>query len=276
MQRAAALVVGISLGGKNPPSSLRQKHRRVATFFLLILGLAVILLALGGYSADLLFIVAVAPSSYLLWHFYHADKYRHESLRLLFFTFAIGAGMSVVAGIVESPYNQPSPEASILILFLYFLLGIGLVEEVSKYLAVRVYAYRSAHFDEAIDGIVFGVAAALGFATVENVLYVFQFGIVTGVVRAIVTVPGHAFWGAIMGFYLGQAKVQNKPTLVIQGLGIAALFHGLFDTLSTILPDLVGLAALAAFVWLTYAKVVRHEIKTAEAELPFGSSPNSG
>ena len=276
MQRAAALVVGIGLGGKNPPSSLRQKHRRVATFFLLILVLALILVALGGYGADLLFILAVAPSSYLLWHFYHADKYRHESLRLLFFTFAIGAGMSIVAGIIESPYSQPSPEASILILFLYFLLGIGLVEEVSKYLAVRVYAYRSTHFDEAIDGIVFGVAAALGFATVENILYVFQFGIVTGVVRAIVTVPGHAFWGAIMGFYLGQAKVQNKPTLVIQGLGIAALFHGLFDTLSTILPDLVGLVALAAFVWLTYAKVVRHEIRAAEAELPFESSLDSG
>ena len=256
----------------HPRSRLKRKHTTVIAFFLAILGAASVLLFIGTYDTDLLFILAVAPSSYLLWHFYHADKYKHESLRLLFGTFAIGAAMSSLAWAIESGYSQPSLGSGILFSFLYFLLGVGLVEEITKYLSVVVYAYSSIHFDEPMDGIILGVAASLGFATVENIFYVFAGGVETALIRAIVSVPGHAFWGAIMGFYLGEAKVRRRSILVVQGLATVVLLHGISDTALAILPDLVGIAILAAFVWLIYYKVVRNEIRKAEAESPYKES----
>jgi RsiW-degrading membrane proteinase PrsW (M82 family) len=231
--------------------------------------LAVIVLAVGSGGAGLLFVVAVSPSAFLLWYFYNADKYKRESIRLLGGTFLLGGLFSIVAGVVESAYSKPSSSAGIFAVFVYFLLGVGLVEEFTKFLSVRIFAYRSRHFDEPMDGIVFGVAAGLGFATIENLFYVFQNGVGIGIVRAIVCVPGHAFWGAIIGFYLGEAKVRGRPWLALYGLGIAVLLHGLFDTVATILPDVVALIAMFGIVWIVYFKVVKKEIDEAEKESPY-------
>jgi RsiW-degrading membrane proteinase PrsW (M82 family) len=231
--------------------------------------LAVVVLAVGSPGVGLLFVLAIAPGSFLLWHFYHADKYKRESMRLLGGTFLVGALFFLVAAMVESAYSEPSSSAGIVAVFAYYLFGIGLVEELAKFLTVRIFPYRSRHFDEPMDGIVFGVAAALGFATVENVLYVLQNGLGNGIIRAIVSVPGHAFWGAILGFYLGEAKVRGRPRLALYGLAIAVFLHGLFDTISTILPGLVAIFAMLAVVWIVYFKVVKKEIAEAETESPY-------
>ena len=231
--------------------------------------LAVIVLAVGSGRAGLLFVVAVSPSAFLLWYFYNADKYKRESIRLLGGTFLLGGLFSIVAAMVESAYSEPSSSAGIFAVFVYFLFGIGLVEEFTKFLSVRIFAYRSSYFDEPMDGIVFGVAAGLGFATFENLFYVFQNGVGIGILRAMVSVPGHAFWGAIIGFYLGEAKVRDRPWLALYGLGIAMLLHGLFDTVATILPNVVGLISMLAIVWIVYFKVVKKEIAEAEKESPY-------
>jgi RsiW-degrading membrane proteinase PrsW (M82 family) len=228
-----------------------------------------IVLAVGSGGANLLFVLAVSPSAFLLWYFYNADKYKRESIRLLGGTFLLGGLFSIVAAVVESTYSEPSISAGIFAIFLYFLFGIGLVEEFTKFLSVRIFAYRSRHFDEPMDGIVFGVAAGLGFATIENLFYVFQGGVGVGILRAMVSIPGHAFWGAIMGFYLAEAKVRHGPWLALYGLGIAVLLHGLFDATATILPNLVGLIAMLGLVWIVYFKVVKKEIAEAERESPY-------
>ena len=231
--------------------------------------LAIIALAVRSGGANLLFVLAVSPSAFLLWYFYNADKYKRESIRLLGSTFLLGAFFSIVAAVVESTYLEPSSNAGIFAVFVYFLFGIGLVEEFAKFLSVRIFAYRSPHFDEPMDGIVFGVAAGLGFATIENLFYVFQNGVGAAILRAMVSVPAHAFWGAIMGFYLGEAKVRGRPWIALYGLGIAVLLHGLFDTFATILPNVVGLIAILGLVWIVYFKVVKKEIAEAENESPY-------
>jgi RsiW-degrading membrane proteinase PrsW (M82 family) len=127
-----------------------------------------------------------------------------------------------------------------------------------------------------MDGIVFGVAAALGFATVENVLYVFNSssGILTAMLRAIVSVPSHAFYGAILGFYLGEAKIRCQSLVALQGLLFAVLLHGLFDTIAAVMSSgMIAIISLPAFVWIVYFKVVKKEIAEAEAQSPYRTEP---
>jgi len=243
--------------------------------FVMVLVTAVVLLV-ASPGPGLLLALAIAPACFLLWHFYHADEYKHESKRLLGGTFLLGALSVIPAFFIEILFERPSSDAGVLVIFFYFVFVVGLTEELMKFISVRIYPYRSKQFDEPMDGIVFGVAAALGFATVENILYVLEGGIWTAVFRAIVSVPVHAFCGAILGFYLGEAKVRGRPLLALNGLLFAASLHGLFDTLSTVISSSVAaLISLLAFVWVVYFKVVKKEITEAEAESPYRSRPDA-
>ena len=257
----------------HPGYSVKKRQNRTLTWLLVLLITVIGGYLLGGVSPDLelLFVLAIAPGAFLIWYFYHIDKYKHESTRLLLVTFALGAVAIIPAGLIESVLSRVLPRGpDILSTFIYFLLGVGLVEESLKFLSVRIYAYRSHLFDEPMDGIILGVAAALGFATIENIGYVFQYGIETAIIRGFLSVPAHAFWGAIIGFYLAEAKVKHDSSLALRGLAIAIFFHGLFDTITYVIPNgLASLVILAAFVLLVYYQVVKKEIAEAERESPY-------
>jgi RsiW-degrading membrane proteinase PrsW (M82 family) len=227
-----------------------------------IVVLGAILWAANVARADELFVLAVAPGCYLLWHFHHADKYKSESPGLLAGTFVLGGLFALVAAFVEPAEPQ---DAGVLVTFLYFWFGVALIEELTKFAAVRVLAYRSAQFDEAMDGVIFGITAALGFASVENVFYVLKFGGAVALFRAFVSVPGHAFYGAIMGYSLGEAKVRKMPQLAVGGLALAITLHAVFDTL-TQFAGALALIVLPAFVWFVYFTIVKKEIAKAQGE----------
>ena len=91
--------------------------------------------------------------------------------------------------------------------------------------------YRWNEFDEPLDGVVYGVALALGFATVENVLCVVRDGLGIGVMRAMFAVPAHALFGAAMGFYFGRAKFDQGGKLWRDRAFLLAptAFHGGYD-----------------------------------------------
>jgi protease PrsW len=245
-----------------------MRHRRLAVTGVAVVVLGAIARLIGNLTLETLFVLAVAPSLYITWHFHHADKYKSESSALLLGTLALGASLALVAALIEWG-TLPKVETTHNFTFLVFLLSVGLVvgvvEESAKFAAVRVFAYRSAQFDEAMDGVVFGITAAMGFAAVENIWYVFSYGAAAALFRAFVSVPGHAFYGAIMGYYLGQAKVHHKPLLAVWGLAIAALLHGIFDALDVSIGAL-GLIVLPGLVWIVYFAVVKKEIAKAQSE----------
>ncbi len=231
-----------------------------------------------------LLIVAVAPSIFLLWFFRHKDRYEHEPILFIAKVFVLGILSIIPAGLVEAFAGATLffPDTGLASSILFFFIIVGPVEEFAKFGAVRLRAYGSREFDEPMDGIVLGVSASLGFATVENVAYVLSappdLQLLTGIVRAILSVPGHAFWGAITGFYLGQAKYLKKPRLAFVGVSVAALLHGAFDTTTTLVRvaagdsvalGIFGLILLGGFVWLNYSKIVSREIAVAEEESPF-------
>ena len=100
-------------------------------------------------------------------------------------------------------------------LFLTIFFEIALVEEFSKWFMVRFLGYRSKEYDEVYDIIVYSAFVALGFAGFENIFYVLDGGIGIGLLRGILSVPGHAAFGIFMGYYMGWAKFyKNKDRLM--------------------------------------------------------------
>jgi RsiW-degrading membrane proteinase PrsW (M82 family) len=114
----------------------------------------------------------------------------------------------------------------------YAYVVVALSEEGSKFLVLRWYAYPKRAFREPFDGMIYSVMIGMGFATVENIEYVRQFGLETGVSRFFLAVPAHAAFAVLMGYPVGQAKSATRGMavwLMIKGLLVAVFFHGSFD-----------------------------------------------
>ena len=187
----------------------------------------------------------------LVWE---SDAVSRQPLSLLVITFALGVLTAMFAAVVNSLLSPLFAVVPVIGMSLYFYLVVGPVEEAVKLLAVRLHAFDSPRFDSVIDGAVYGAMAGLGFATVENYLYISRgmdaagadgalIGAVGGVaaVRALVG-PGHVVFSAIAGYYLGLAKFnpEHAGPLVVKGLIIASVFHATYNTLVGFVPDMLN------------------------------------
>ena len=116
--------------------------------------------------------------------------------------------------LLESIFRLRDQDSTVVLrdLFLSFL-WVGIVEEFFKYLAVRLTVYRSKEFNEVMDGMIYMVSAALGFAATENVGYMLGFGYAVAFPRAILSYLAHISFSAILGFYMGKAKIEGKKNL---------------------------------------------------------------
>ncbi|MEF8907919.1 MAG: PrsW family intramembrane metalloprotease, partial [Haloarculaceae archaeon] len=210
-----------------------------------VIALAVLILlaqvALGGFGAladpvvGVFVALSVVPALLLAAYIRYADITTDEPLRLLVTTFVLGLLFAGFAGILNSLLDGVvvallgqfvfglvgSVETTRSILFaVFFLVVVAPVEEGVKLLAVRLSAYRTPQFDAVVDGAVYGAAAGLGFATIENALYITDVigpaggdALVTGgvitTVRALAG-PGHVIYSALAGYYLGLARFNRE------------------------------------------------------------------
>ncbi|RQG89096.1 protease PrsW [Natrarchaeobius halalkaliphilus] len=204
----------------------------------------------------LFFGLSVVPAALLAGFIWYTDITSNEPIGLLVATFVLAVLFATFAAVVNS-VTRPWFEAIPLVgTVLFFFLIVGPVEETVKLLAVRVFAYRSESFDAVIDGAVYGAIAGLGFAAIENAIYIAEtvsetemglYTAATGIttVRALVG-PGHVIYSAIAGYYLGLAKFnpQYAGPLVVKGLLIAAVVHATYNSTVSVVPDVI--ASLAA------------------------------
>ncbi len=174
---------------------------------------------------------SVLPTLLLMWLFHRADRFP-EPPRLLWGTFGLGVLAILPAAFVETRLCaavEGLRDPVLSSLFCAFVVA-ALVEEVLKLSVIRVLPLRRRAFDESMDGIVYGVAAALGFATLENILYVAEGGLTVALLRGVLSVPGHAAWGALLGFYAGRGVLEGRALSgSLKGLSAAVLLHGLYD-----------------------------------------------
>ena len=182
----------------------------------------------------LLFNLALAPGLFLLIIFYFVDRER-EPMTLIFATFFVGMGASIPVVIMEvlakslfAPFAQTvSPR---ILQISYMFLVVAPVEEVLKFGAVMAVVFASREFNEWYDGILYAMVASLGFATLENIFYVVSLGAGVGMLRFVLSVPAHALFGGIMGFFLSGAKFSRRPfPWLIGALFFPILLHSLFN-----------------------------------------------
>lgn len=222
-----------------------------------------------------LLVIAIAPGIFLLWFFYHKDRYEPEPLRLLLLTFILGAISTIPAIVAElvssSLIREPNvPILEPLQLLLYLFLGVAVIEELCK-LGAALPAYFSKKFNEPMDGIVYSATSALGFATAENLMYVLRHGWLTAIVRAFVSVPGHAFFGATMGYYLGLARFYKGKRFIVYAVLVPVALHTAYDFISSLGLGIISLFLTGLLVFYMYRRV-SGEIKVAEEISPFKPS----
>jgi RsiW-degrading membrane proteinase PrsW (M82 family) len=184
-------------------------------------------------------LLSLLPCILWLWYFSSRSLYKRPSIRVLGVTFFLGALATLPAlflNLVGQSFflghfgnNQFSH-------ILVLLLIVGPVEELVKLLVVYLYAYRKPQFDEPLDGVIFSATAALGFAAVENVVYLGEHDPMLVLLRGPLSNPGHALFSALWGLSLSRAKaapnlVRVRFSIIARGLVGASLLHSLFDIL---------------------------------------------
>jgi RsiW-degrading membrane proteinase PrsW (M82 family) len=190
-------------------------------------------------------VIAFIPG--LLWLSYirYQDRAAPEPKYLVAFVFFLGMVSTLPASLGNSVFetlladnfislmkkigfsNLTNEGATVIFNFMLFFLIVGPVEELSKFLVVRLSVYYHKEFNEPIDALVYCAAAALGFASLENVLYALKQGHEVLYLRALLSVPGHLLFSAIWGFGLARSRFAGKS--VWPSLLLASFLHGLYN-----------------------------------------------
>lgn len=171
----------------------------------------------------------IAPGLALLCYFYLKDQYETEPLLIVLKMFIYGGFLTLPVMFIQYVF---SAEGIVHSDFLQAFFSSGMIEELFKWLVLFYAIYGHAEFDEPYDGIVYATSVLLGFATVENILYLIANGVEFAFSRALLPVSSHALFGVIMGYYLGKSKFSSpgkKRTGLFLSLFLPFVLHGLYD-----------------------------------------------
>jgi RsiW-degrading membrane proteinase PrsW (M82 family) len=179
--------------------------------------------------------LAIAPGAAITLYIYSRDKYDREPLLPLLISFLLGMVATAPAIVIQTSLKPPlflyCTDYNIWYYFLLSFIVVAGSEEGSKFLMLRVYAYRNKAFSEPFDGIIYSIMISMGFATLENIGYVLNYGFKTGIIRMFLSVPSHAAFAVLMGYHVGLAKFDAPRGIqhIIKGMLLAIFFHGAFD-----------------------------------------------
>lgn len=183
---------------------------------------------------------AVLPPIVLLTYIYKMDRAEKESPALLFRIFLRGVMACIPAAIAEYLGETVAeilfdPEGDIYSLVNIFA-SVALSEEFFKFLAAKRCTWRSEEFNYRFDGIIYAVFSSLGFATLENIIYVYRFGFKTGLMRAVLAIPGHMVFGVFMGIFYGKAREYSykerrgkSAAMLLLSVLVPTILHGIYD-----------------------------------------------
>jgi RsiW-degrading membrane proteinase PrsW (M82 family) len=203
--------------------------------------------------------LAVAPGVAFAMYIYYRDKHEKEPVRLLLRAFLIGFAAVVPAALIEAALRDAWRLSSqnIFHLFIDNFIVIGFTEEVVKFFILWFVAYNRKEFNEPYDGIIFAVMIGMGMATAENIVVVLGSGLQTALMRLLTTMPAHAMFAVILGYFIGLSKFRrHSGRTIMLGVGMATLFHGSYDFFLSIknIP-LIGLGAMVSLVIGAYFSV---------------------
>lgn len=221
------------------------------------------------YAKTLLIYIlaAILPAAFLLWYIYRHDHIEKEPSKLLWSLLLRGVFAALASIVLEligerilnRHVSQSDPNY---IIFLAFLV-VAAVEEGTKYFFLYKRTWREPNFNYKFDAVVYAVFVSLGFAAFENVKYVFNYGLSTAFLRAVLAVPGHMGFSVFMGVYYGRARLfahrGENSTALINGTFayLAAVFlHGFYDACAMTGTALATILFIL-FVIVMYIVVIR-------------------
>ena len=190
---------------------------------------------------NVLIFIAALPVVLICMYVYKKDveKEPKSLLRKLMLWGVFSIIPVVIVEFVLDNFFEITGQEDLITLFLYCFIAIALIEETAKWIISYKVVYKDSEFNETYDAIVYSVFASLGFALIENILYVMSNGFLTGLLRAFTSVPAHTCTGIMMGYYMGLSKVEelnNNKSLsnryMFYSLLIPSLIHTMYDTLA--------------------------------------------
>jgi len=224
----------------------------------------------------ILIALAVFPSIYLLLAIYKQDKIEKEPSSLIIKLFIFGGIAAFLAGTLEE-YGQSvlnlftiNNDRTYIILFAFLVVGV--IEEGLKFIFLKKLTWNHPAFNYRFDAIVYAVSISLGFAALENILYVFSYGLSVVIPRALLAIPAHTGFAVFMGAYYGRAKLAYKKDkksysnwLLFLGYTFAVFLHGFYDACAMI-NEPVFTYIFMAFVVIMYIIVIRKVRKESKTD----------
>lgn len=180
-----------------------------------------------------LLLIAFAPVLIILFYIYFRDKYEHEPIRMLLKALLAGGLITIPVIFAElglETLGSNIRDGATSPLWTAFIVA-GATEEIFKFLALFIMIWANRNFNEKFDGIVYAVFISLGFALVENVVYVIQGGLNVALIRALTAVPAHALFGVVMGYYFGIARFleEERTVYIVRAILWPIILHGFYD-----------------------------------------------
>lgn len=198
----------------------------------------------------------ILPAVLWLWFWLREDRLHPEPRALVFFSF-VGGMVAVLPALVAEQWIYSATTSMTLV-----IIGWAIVEEVLKYTASYFTALRRRENDEPIDSLIYLITAALGFAALENTLFLsgairnggFMNGIDLGILRFVGASLLHVLTSGTLGFFLALSFYKRwivKEIDWIIGIVAAIVLHTLFN-LYILKGAGNGIYTLTvfAFVWL--------------------------
>ncbi len=191
-------------------------------------------------------LLAILPTIILGSYIYKKDIVEKEPKKLLVILFLCGFLSAittlVLTAVVQSIFpifSKNYESLDMISLMVYVFFGIALIEEFSKWIYIYAVCWNHKEFNYAYDAIVYAVFVSLGFATIENILYVLIGGSRIAFLRMFSAVPAHAFFGVLMGYYLALSKLshihnfhEKSKVYKIRSLFVPATCHFIYDYLA--------------------------------------------
>lgn len=228
-------------------------------------------------------VIAIVPAAVWLWLSYRLDRVEPEPRTIVLGVFLLGAVVAAAIGIplVRDVFDVRSWMGGNLVTqLLGGFLVVGIVQAALKYSVIRFSVYQSAEFDEPTDGILYGTAAGLGYATMLNLDFILDSGgaaLGFGAIQVAVTALAHGAFGGVIGYFVSGQRLGVRPVWwsaagILISAALTAIFYSLRDNVAAgdaRVGDIpvgpwAGLVVAAIIAGLTFAAVVvavRREIR---------------
>ena len=220
---------------------------------------------------------ALLPIVILIYYIYHKDKDSPEPTGQLVKAFFYGILSIPLSFCISIPLGligvYSAETTSILGSVSAAFFGAAIPEEIAKFIMLWLLLRKNRYFDEKMDGIVYAVCVSLGFAALENIMYLFTNAdsyLSVGIARAIFAVPGHFCFGILMGYYYSLAKfypkipTKNKVLILVAPI----IVHGLYDSILFIINVTPAISGVLLIVFLVFChKMWKYGSKSIQEHL---------